>query len=168
MDLGRRWRQFRTRLAMDSRMRREEDSGTKKRNKSALSRKRSAFIFPNGERARGREGRGTVKRFIQSMSLTAAHLTQVPASQAMTACCLGAQVPQECQTSIFDDTIRTGVVRSGLKKLGDSKAALQHLRSEAETHRSKGGWWAGGTATAILGGWSANGRWLFPLHCILH
>ena len=62
-------------------------------------------------------------------------------------------------------------MRSGLKNLGDSKAALEHLRGKAETDRSKGG----GvhvvlrTAAAILGGWVECQRAVaFPLHRILH
>lgn len=41
------------------------------------------------------------------------------------------------RTSIWRHHADRGVVRSGLKNLGDSKAALQHLRSKAETDRSK-------------------------------
>lgn len=42
-----------------------ERSGSKEEEQSCLVMEEKCIYFPNGGRARGREGRGTVKRFIQ-------------------------------------------------------------------------------------------------------
>lgn len=102
-------------------------------------------LFP--KRREGTEARPE----IHSMSLTAAHLRTRPgryihaqvddvrASGASHDCLLprGGPSATGMRTSTLTTPCGQGVLRSGLKKLGDSKAALGALRSKAETDRSK-------------------------------
>lgn len=97
---------------------REEGPEQSKKQEKCLVTEQKCIYFPmeRGEGTSLEGGRAEAQPRTRSMSLTALTAVHLPGPgtrprylppKPITACCLGAQVPQECELA-FDDTMRAG------------------------------------------------------------